>query len=162
MAAPQYMTPAGYEALVEQLAKLGKERTVVVKGVADAAAEGDRSENAEYIYGKKRLREIDKKMRWLSKTIDAAEVVDPDVDRGDRVFFGATVHVEDEDGRELAYQIVGQHETDARARKISYTSPVGAALMRKQVDDEVEVETPGGTRVLTVVAIEYNGAGMPS
>ena len=153
---PQYMTPAGHTALIEELARLGQERTRVVQGVADAAAEGDRSENAEYIYGKKkRLREIDKKMRFLKKALDAAVVVDPKADRGDRVFFGATLVLEDDDGALVTYQLVGEHETDAGRGRISYRSPVGAALMRKNLDDEVRVQTPGGTRTLTIAEIRY-------
>jgi transcription elongation factor GreB len=123
--------------------------------VADAAAEGDRSENAEYIYGKKRLREIDKKMRFLKKAIDAAVVVDPTEDRGDKIFFGATVVLEDDDGEERTYQLVGEHETDASRGRISYRSPVGAALMRRSLDDEVRVKTPGGWRTYTVVDVRY-------
>ncbi len=152
---PQYTTPSGYEALVEELGRLGRERTQVVKSVADAAAEGDRSENAEYIYGKRRLREIDKKMRFLSKAIDAAVIVDPAIDRGDRVFFGATVVLEDEGGQRPTYQLVGEHETHAGQGRISYRSPVGAALMGKRLDDAVEVRTPGGVRTLEIVAIRY-------
>jgi len=150
------MTPTGYEALVTELGELGKERTRVVQGVADAAAEGDRSENAEYIYGKKRLRAIDKKMRFLAKAIDAAVVVDPSEDRGDKIFFGATVVLEDlDDGETATYQLVGEHETDAKAGRISYRSPVGRALMGKHLDDEVIVRTPGGTRELLVVEVRY-------
>ena len=152
---PQYMTPDGHRALVGELARLGEERSRVVQGVADAAAEGDRSENAEYIYGKKRLREIDRRMRFLKKTLDAAVVVDPAVDRGDKVFFGAIVVLEDGEGSTLEYQLVGEHETDAARGRISYRSPVGAALMRKSVDDEVKVETPSGQRRLTIVDVRY-------
>ncbi len=149
------MTPDGHDDLIAELARLGQERHRVVQGVADAAAEGDRSENAEYIYGKKRLREIDRRMRFLKKTLDAAVVVDPKQDRGDRVFFGATVVLESESGEELTYQLVGEHETDAGRGRISYRSPVGTALMRKNVDDEVAVETPSGTRRLTIVDVRY-------
>ncbi|MFK7987945.1 MAG: GreA/GreB family elongation factor [Sandaracinaceae bacterium] len=153
--APRYMTPAGHRAMVEEFAELGRERTRVVKGVADAAAEGDRSENAEYIYGKKRLRQIDKKIRFISKTLDAAVVVDPALDRGDKVFFGATVLLEDEEGGTRTVQLVGEHETSAEEGKISYRSPVGAALMRRLLDDEVTVRTPGGTRVYVIAEILY-------
>jgi len=152
---PQYMTPEGHRSMIAELARLGEERSRVVQGVADAAAEGDRSENAEYIYGKKRLREIDRRMRFLKKTLDAAVVVDPAVDRGDRVFFGATVVLEDDEGNELTYQLVGEHETDAAQKRISYRSPVGAALMRKSVDDVVSVSTPSGTRRFTIVDVRY-------
>ena len=149
------MTPAGYEALLTELAALGKERERVVQGVADAAAEGDRSENAEYIYGKKRLREIDRKLRFVAKAVDAAVVVDPREDRGDRVFFGATVDLEDEEGAVVTYQLVGEHETDAKAGRISYRSPVGHALLKRRLDDEVVVKTPRGERVLTIIEIRY-------
>ena len=152
---PQYMTPDGHRTLIAELARLGEERSRVVQGVADAAAEGDRSENAEYIYGKKRLREIDRRMRFLKTTLDAAVVVDPSVDRGDKVFFGATVVLEDGEGTTHEYQLVGEHETDAACGRISYRSPVGAALMRKSVDDEVKVETPSGQRRLTIVDVRY-------
>ncbi len=152
---PQYMTPEGHRALAGELARLGEERVRVVQGVADAAAEGDRSENAEYIYGKKRLREIDRRMRFLKKTLDAAVVVDPREDRGDRVFFGATVVLEDESGEEVVYQLVGEHETDAARHRISYRSPVGAAPLRKSVDDEVTVQTPGGTKRFVIVEVRY-------
>lgn len=151
----QHMTPDGHRDLIAEYGRLGEERTRVVKAVADAAAEGDRSENAEYIYGKRRMREIDKKMRILKQALDAAVVVDPKADRGDRVFFGATVVLADDDGATVTYQLVGEHETDAAAGKISYRSPVGAALMRKHLDDEVRVKTPGGLRTLVVVEIQY-------
>ncbi len=140
---------------MNELAALGRERERVVRGVADAAAEGDRSENAEYIYGKKRLREIDKKMRFLGKAIDAAIVVDPRQDRGERVFFGATVVLEDDDGSVVTYQLVGEHETDAARGRISYRSPVGSALLKRTLDEEVVVKTPRGERVLTIVEIRY-------
>jgi transcription elongation factor GreB len=153
--APSYMTPDGHRALADELGRLGEERTRVVRGVADAAAEGDRSENAEYIYGKKRLREIDRRMRRLAKILDAAVVVDPKEDRGERVFFGATVVLEGDDGGEVTYQLVGEHETDAARGRISYRSPVGAALMRRDVDDEVTVRTPNGTRRWTIVEVRY-------
>ncbi|HJL14844.1 MAG TPA: transcription elongation factor GreB [Sandaracinaceae bacterium LLY-WYZ-13_1] len=155
MARPQYMTPDGHTALAEELARLGSERTRVVQGVADAAAEGDRSENAEYIYGKKRLRAIDQKMRFLKRALDAAVVVDPSVDRGDRVFFGAVVVLEDDDGAERTYRLVGEHETDAGAGRISYRSPVGRALMGRRLDDEIRVRTPGGERHYTIVDVRY-------
>lgn len=152
---PQYTTPEGLDALVAELASLGQERTRVVKGVAEAAAEGDRSENAEYIYGKKRLRAIDKKMRFVRKVIEAAVVVDPCEDRGERVFFGASVVLEDVRGEKHTYQLVGEHETDAERGRISYRSPVGTALMGRSLDDEVKVRTPGGERILTIVEVRY-------
>lgn len=155
-AGPLYMTPEGFRKLRAELEYLGTvERPRVVQGVADAAAEGDRSENAEYIYGKKRLREIDRRMRWLRKVLEAAEVIDPAIDRGDTVFFGATVVLESDDGETFTYQIVGEHETDAASGRISYRSPVGAALLRRRVDDEVTVDTPRGRKKLTIVEVIY-------
>jgi transcription elongation factor GreB len=152
---PHYMTPQGYAKIVADLARLGEERSRVVNTVADAAAEGDRSENAEYIYGKKRLREIDKRMRFIQKVVDGVVVVDPSQDRGDRVFFGAKVVLEDDRGEQVEYQLVGEHETDAARGQISYRSPVGAALMRKNVDDEVSVRTPGGLKRWTILEVRY-------
>ena len=152
---PQYMTPEGHRTLLGELARLGEERPRVVQGVADAAAEGDRSENAEYIYGKRRLREIDRRMRHVTTILDAAVVVDPTQDRGERVFFGATVDLEDPEGRTVTYQLVGEHETDGARGRISYRSPIGAALMRRSTDDDVEVETPNGRRRFTIVAVRY-------
>lgn len=153
---PLYMTPEGFEKLRAELEYLGTvERPRVVQGVADAAAEGDRSENAEYIYGKKRLREIDRRMRFLRKILEAAQVIDPAIDRGDTVFFGATVVLESEQGERFRYQLVGEHETDAARGRISYRSPIGAALLRKSVDDEVVVDTPKGRKKLTIVEVIY-------
>jgi transcription elongation factor GreB len=155
-AGPTYMTPEGFARLEREHEHLGTvERPRVVQGVADAAAEGDRSENAEYIYGKKRLREIDRRMRFLRKILEASVVVDPKIDRGDTVFFGATVLLEGEGGEAFTYQLVGEHETDAANGRISYRSPIGAALLKKSVDDEVVVETPKGRRRLTIVEVRY-------
>ncbi len=153
---PVYLTPAGHAALAGELVRLGTdERPRVVQGVADAAAEGDRSENAEYIYGKKRLREIDRRMRFLRKLLEASVVVDPTIDRGARVFFGATVTLEDEHGASMIVQLVGEPETDAERGKISYRSPIGAALMRREEGDEVTVTTPRGARRFSIVRVEY-------
>lgn len=153
---PVYTTPEGYARLKREYEQLGQvERPRVVQGVSDAAAEGDRSENAEYIYGKKRLREIDRRMRFLRKVLEASVVVDPAVDRGDTVYFGATVVLESERAETFTYQLVGEHETDADRGRISYRSPIGAALLRKSVDDEVVVDTPGGRRKLTIVEVIY-------
>jgi transcription elongation factor GreB len=153
---PNYITPAGFKRLADELIRLRTiDRPKVVQEVSDAAAQGDRSENAEYIYGKKKLREIDRRMRWLGKRIDAATVVDPKQQRGERVFFGATVVLEDDDGDEHTYQLVGEDEIDAPAGRISWKSPIGAALLRKQVDDEVKVRTPSGVRAFTIVEVRY-------
>ena len=151
---PNYITPHGHEALVRELERLGQERSRVVIEVADAAAQGDRSENAEYIYGKKRLREIDRRMRFLRKRLEIAVVVDPAIDRGDTVFFGATVHLEDGDTK-ATYQIVGEDELDADEGKISWRSPLGTALLRKEVDQIVRVRTPVGERTWRIVEVQY-------
>ncbi len=131
------------------------ERPRVTQTVSEAAAQGDRSENAEYTYGKKRLREIDRRVRFLRKRLDGMTVVDqPPSDRR-RVFFGAWVSLEDDDGKESTYRIVGPDEFDMVAGYISMDAPLARALMRKALDDEVKVELPGGERVLTVTAIRY-------
>lgn len=152
---PSYMTPGGRRRIEQELERLGEERARVVETTAAAAAEGDRSENAEYIYGKRRLRQIDSRMRFLRKILERSAVVDPAIDRGERVFFGATVTLEDESGERCTYAIVGEHETDAEAGRISYRSPIGAALLKKEIDDEVVISTPRGPRRLTVLAIAY-------
>jgi transcription elongation factor GreB len=132
-------------------------RPQVVDEVAAAAAMGDRSENAEYIYGKKRLREIDRRLRFLNQRLDAAVVVDPQrAARKDKVYFGATVTVEDDANGSLAtWQLIGEDEIDAGNGKISHKSPMGLALLGKMVGDEVTVRAPGGKRLLVVVAIAY-------
>jgi transcription elongation factor GreB len=153
---PNYITPAGFKRLTDELTKLRTvDRPKVVQEVSDAAAQGDRSENAEYIYGKKKLREIDRRMRFLGKRIDAAVVVDPKEKRGDKVFFGATVLLEDDDGEEQEYQLVGEDEIQAAARKISWRSPIGSALLGKREGDDVRVQTPAGVRTFTIVEVRY-------
>ena len=155
-AGPVYTTPEGFAKLKAEYEHLGGvERPRVVQGVSDAAAEGDRSENAEYIYGKRRLREIDRRMRFLRKILEAATIIDPAIDRGETIYFGATVELESDAGETFTYQLVGEHETDAERGRISYRSPIGAALLRKSVDDEVSVETPRGRRTLTVARVTY-------
>lgn len=150
-----YITVRGYEALrAEMLALRNEERPRVVQEVADAAAQGDRSENAEYIYGKKRLREIDRRLRFLKGRMEAAVVVDPKEQSGEKVYFGATVVI-DEDGVETELQIVGADEIDTEGGKISFRSPVGSALLGKELDDEVTVQTPGGRRVIAIVDVRY-------
>ena len=154
---PNYITPEGHERLRAEHSHLVKrERPRVVQEVAEAAAQGDRSENAEYIYGKKRLREIDRRVRFLEQRLDAALIVDPrQQSRRDRVFFGATVDVEDEVGGTKRWTIVGEDETDAERGHISHRSPIGQALLGKGLDDEIKVRTPGGERIYVVVAIAY-------
>ena len=151
------MTPAGYKKLSEELIRLRTvDRPKVCQEVADAAALGDRSENAEYIYGKRKLREIDRRMRFLSKRIDAAVVVDPKEQRGPKVFFGATVVLEDDDeGGELTWKLVGEDEIEGSERRISWRSPIGAALLGKKEGDGVRVKTPAGSRRFTIVEVRY-------
>jgi len=153
------MTPACAEQMRAELKDLlYTKRPDTVRRVADAAAEGDRSENAEYIYGKRHLRKIDARIHFLTKRIENAEIVDP-VAQGKtaagRVLFGATVTVADEEGTETLYAIVGVDEYNGARGLVSWQSPIGKALMRKEVGDVVMVKTPSGTRELEVVAIEY-------
>ncbi len=132
------------------------ERRRVTQEVADAAAQGDRSENAEYIYGKKRLREIDRRVRFLTRRLEALTVVEPR-DRGDdKVWFGAWVSVEDEHGETAEYQVVGPDEFDPKARRISMDSPMGRALLGKQLGDEVLVRRPRGDAYLTITGVRYH------
>jgi transcription elongation factor GreB len=156
MAEKNYITPQGYKRLVDELTELATvERPKVVREVSDAAAEGDRSENAAYIYGKRRLREIDRRMGFLQRRLKDIAVVNAAEQKKDRVFFGAFVSVEDEEGDEHVYQIVGVDEVEAGAGKISWKSPVGKALLGKRVDDTVTVRWHAGERELTVTAIAY-------
>lgn len=157
MSTPNYITPEGARKLSEELARLRAERPKVVQEVADAAAQGDRSENAEYIYGKKKLREIDRRMRFLTYRLKDAVVVDPKERRGqsDKVFFGATVEVEDEDGGRATYRIVGEDEIDSSNGHISYKSPIGRALIGKRVDDVITVRRPSGEVELSIITVRY-------
>jgi len=155
-----YITRAGFEKLQAELEWLWKqERPRVTEAVATAAALGDRSENADYIYGKKRLREIDRRIRFLTKRIDELTVVDAGPRKeSDRVYFGAWVTVEDDEGERQRYQLVGPDEFDAAAGRISVDSPVGRALMGRRLADEVSVRRPRGEKIYTVLAIEYEEA----
>jgi len=151
-----YLTPEGAKKLQEELRNLlHVERPKVVQEVSDAAAQGDRSENAEYIYGKKRLREIDRRIRFLTKKLESAVVVKRDEAAGKSVFFGATVEVEDEDGERKRYRIVGPDEVDPAAGSISFKSPLGTALMKRKVGDVVVVRRPAGEVELQICKIEY-------
>jgi transcription elongation factor GreB len=152
----QYATAEGARRLRQELDYLWRvHRPQVTRAVAEAAAQGDRSENAEYIYGKKQLREIDRRVRYLRKRLDGLVVVSrPPDDRG-RVFFGAWVTVEDDDGLESELRIVGPDEIDPARRYISMDSPLARALLGKRADDEVTVQVPGGQRKYVVVAIRY-------
>ena len=148
-----YITPQGYETLQQELADLWLERRDVVKALAEAAAEGDRSENAEYIYRKKQLGGIDRRIRYLQKRLPELNVV-RERPSGDAVFFGACVDVLDEQGDTHSYRIVGADEIGASGA-VSIDSPVARALLKKQVDDEAVVTADGASRTLTVVAIRY-------
>jgi transcription elongation factor GreB len=153
-----YITPAGYARLKAELIELlDRERPAVVKTVAWAAANGDRSENADYIYGKRRLREIDKRIRFLTQRIDAAEVVDSAGRGSDQVFFGATVTVNDENGERATYTIVGADESDASRGFISWISPIAKALLKARVGDVVKAVTPRGPQELEVIEVHYGG-----
>jgi transcription elongation factor GreB len=156
----QFITPAGAARLKQELDELWKvERPRVTQAVAEAAAQGDRSENAEYTYGKRRLREIDRRVRFLRKRLDGMTVVDkPPTDRN-RVYFGAWVTLEDDDGKQVRHRIVGPDEFDAVPGYISMDAPLARALMRKGLDDEVKVPLPGGERVFCIVGIDYEGGG---
>jgi transcription elongation factor GreB len=151
-----YITPDGAKKLRDELEQLWHvERPRVTQEVADAAAQGDRSENAEYIYGKRRLRQIDARVRFLTKRLEAVTVVSEPPASNDRVFFGAWVKVEDEDGDEHEWRIVGPDESDVKAGWISMDSPVARALMGKRVGDEVTVKRPAGDAEYTIVAVRY-------
>jgi transcription elongation factor GreB len=152
----KYATPEGERRLRLELDTLWRvERPAVTQAVADAAAMGDRSENAEYIYGKRRLREIDRRVRYLRGRLDGLKVVSgPPPDRS-RVYFGAWVTVEDGRGSTWRHRIVGPDEFDREPGYVSMDSPLGRALLGKRIDDEVEVKLPGGTRRLSITAIEY-------
>ena len=151
-----YITPAGAEQLRAELNHLWRqERPKVTQAVSEAAAQGDRSENAEYIYGKKRLREIDARIRYLQKRLDEIQIVDRPPDDPARIFFGAWVRLEDDDGRESVYRIVGADEFDPNKGWISIDSPLARALLKKTIDDEVSVELPSGRRNLAVLEVSY-------
>ena len=152
-----YITPGGHARLKAELDHLLRtERPHVVEIVAWAASNGDRSENGDYIYGKKRLREIDRRIRFLTKRLDIAQVVDPTrQESADQVFFGATVTIGDEQGEEQTYQIVGVDETDIARGRISWVSPLARALLKAREGDTVRFQSPAGWREVEVVTVEY-------
>jgi transcription elongation factor GreB len=158
MSNPNYITPDGAKRLQEELAELrSKARPRIVQEVADAAAQGDRSENAEYIYGKKKLREIDRRIHFLTKRLESAVVVRAEERAGDagRIFFGAFVEVEDEEGKRARYQIVGEDEIDLARGRISWRSPLGRILLKRCAGDVVTFRRPAGEVELTVVSVQY-------
>jgi len=155
--AKNYMTPPGFAKLRDELQHLTRvERPKVVEVVSWAAGNGDRSENGDYIYGKKRLREIDRRIRFLSKRLEIAQVVDPAQQKNrDQVFFGATVTYATDDGTERTVTIVGVDEADLERGQISWISPVARALLKARVGDVVQLRTPAGFQSLEVVEIRY-------
>lgn len=155
-----YMTPDGHRHLQEELRRLVRDqRPKVVEVVSWAAGNGDRSENGDYIYGKQRLREIDRRIRFLSKRLESAEVVDPSRQtRHDQVFFGATVTYADKDGAERSVTIVGIDEADLDLGRVSWISPIARALLKAHEGDVVELRTPTGSEPIEVIEIRY-GAG---
>jgi len=159
----KYITPEGARRLQAELDQLWhEERPRVTQAVSEAAAQGDRSENAEYIYGKKRLHEIDRRVRFLRKRLEGMAIVDPAPDSGrrdpKRVYFGAWVRLQNAGGELRWYRIVGPDEFDMAEDYISMDSPLGRGLLGKRLDDEVIVHLPGGAATLTVVAVSYSAA----
>jgi transcription elongation factor GreB len=151
-----YMTPAGAKKLQDELRELRyKIRPEVTQTVAWAAGNGDRSENGDYLYGKKRLREIDRRIRFLSKRLDIVEIVDPLKVNSDQVLFGATVTIRDEEDREKTYSIVGIDETDLSQGRISWISPLASALFKAREGDIVTFRSPKGPQEIEIVGIRY-------
>jgi len=151
-----YITPAGAQRMQDELKQLWKvERPVVTNTVHEAAKNGDRSENGDYIYGKKRLREIDSRVRFLSKRLEELTVVDRIPDDQDKIFFGAYVTIEDEDGLETTYQIVGPDEFDVKNHKLSMDSPLAQRLLGKRLDDEILLISQGSYKTFNIVDIDY-------
>ena len=154
--AKNYITPQGADALKAELTKLLiEERPELVKVISWAASNGDRSENGDYIYGKRRLREIDRRIRFLTKRLESAEIVDPARQNSERVLFGATVWVHDEQGVEKKFRIVGIDETRPAQGEVSWLSPIAKALLNARVGDAVILHTPKGDEELQVLKISY-------
>jgi len=142
--------------LVEELQQLLRvERPETTKLIQWAASNGDRSENADYLYGKRRLREIDRRIRFLTSRLDAAQVVDPAQTQSDKVQFGATVEIVDEDGRKKTFSIVGVDEVDTAKGFISWQSPIGKNLLGKECGDEVTIQAPAGIMIYEIILINY-------
>lgn len=156
MAKTNYITRSGYLALDRELKYLWKEeRPKVTQAVSEAAAMGDRSENAEYIYGKRRLREIDRRVRFLTKRLEVLTIVEPSPAQAGKVFFGAWVTLEDEHGNEKIYRLVGPDEFEPKKNWISIDSPVARSLIGHKIDDEITVDTPNGKTYYSILAIDY-------
>lgn len=156
-----YLTPAGYARLRQELVSLlDVERPKMVETVSWAAKNGDRSENGDYLYGKKRLREIDRRIRFLTHRLDLAEVVDPSVHHGgDQVFFGATVTYATDDGAERTLTIKGIDEADSLAGEVSWIAPIARALLKARVGDTVSLVTPAGPERIEVLGVQYPASG---
>lgn len=158
---PNYLTPRGYRALRDELNHLLKvERPKIVEIVSWAASNGDRSENGDYLYGKRRLREIDRRLRFLTKRLGVAQVVDPLEHRGnDQIFFGATVTIADGHGAEQTYTIVGVDETHLGRGYISWVSPMARAMIKAREGDRVSVHSPAGPREIDILSVRYGDHG---
>ena len=155
----KYITAEGEKTLKQELNTLWKEeRPKVPQSVSAAAAQGDRSENADYIYGKKRLREIDRRVRYLSKRLEEITVVNSVPDNLDKIYFGATVTLEDESSKSASYRLVGPDEIDPHRGYISIDSPMGQNLLGKAIDSEIEISSPSGEKKYVVLAIAYHSA----
>lgn len=153
---PNYITPEGFRRLQDEFKALYyEERPKLVETVAWAAGNGDRSENGDYIYGKKRLREIDKRLKFLRDRIESAQVINPQEVQSERVVFGATVHIVDEEGIEKAYTIVGEDEIEPTRNRISWKSPLAKSLLGKAVGDEVVIKRPAGDLFVEIVLIKF-------
>ncbi|MFY7993296.1 MAG: transcription elongation factor GreB [Bacteriovoracaceae bacterium] len=151
-----YITPEGFKILADELNHLLRiERPEVTKLVQWAASNGDRSENADYLYGKKRLREIDRRVRFLTQRLEAAVVVDPQSIKSQKVQFGATVEVCDEEGKKKTYAIVGVDEVNTSKGHLSWQSPIGKALLGKEIGDEVLIKVPTGEYTVEILSVEY-------
>jgi transcription elongation factor GreB len=152
----KYITPEGEKALKDELRYLWKEeRPRITQSVSEAAALGDRSENAEYIYGKKRLREIDRRVRYLDKRLEELTVVSTVPENQDKVYFGAYVCVENETGETFNYRLVGPDEIDPKKGYISIDSPMARALLGKEVDQEITIQTPSAESFYTILSVDY-------
>jgi transcription elongation factor GreB len=151
-----YITPDGFRKLQDEFRQLfHEERPKLVETVTWAAGNGDRSENGDYIYGKRRLREIDKRLKFLRDRIESAQVIDPAQVKSEKVVFGATVSILDEDGHAKSYQIVGEDEIEPGANKISWKSPMAKALLGKARGDEIEIHRPAGALIAEITEILY-------
>jgi transcription elongation factor GreB len=159
---PRYITPQGFKRIAAEHQRIWSvERPRIVAEVEAAAALGDRSENAEYIYGKRKLRELDRRLRFLSQRMDALTVVEPKPHAAGRAFFGAWVTIEDEDGEALRYRLVGPDEFDVAAGLISVDAPLGRALLGKKEGDVVTVQRPAGPLELTVIEVSWTAPEAP-